>query len=535
MSSGPLLLVPLLLGQPAEPSPPFIDTYFRQQWQNQKITPAARTSDHAFLRRASLDLLGRIPQLAELDVFFKDPPATRRGKLIERLLAHPDYAWHWAKIWEDWLLGASTDAVARQALHGWLRDHVAKNTSHKILAEQLLTASGSTRDNPAAHWYVAQRGQPFPESKWRDYGQYDMVPLTGLAGRLFLGRRVQCVECHDHAFTSELRQDHFHAFNGFFRQVAFRDKKAGKERWVEVDDDPKLNASGILPLERRNGLFLYTRPKYFDGPTWDAKFKQARRQFVTEQIVRDPDFARAHVQRLWGYLFDHGMSEYSDVDDPGEHNPVAHPKLLDHLAGRFSKADYDVKSLLRTICTSDVYALDSVANKSNDTPDHAKYFSRWQLRPLTPDQIVDSLLVVLLPDAEPKERVKVRADWLRQFAVPAPPPYSHCEAQKLGPSLAFPTEQMLWLMNGPSLQQAVAKAVTTLLQNKSDDEILHALFLRTLSRPPSPKEMKIVQGYGDRILRGEIRGDLAPAARRRVFVEDVLWSLLNCAEFATNH
>jgi hypothetical protein len=169
----------------------FINRELAQQWQAQKLTPSERTTDLEFLRRASLDLIGRIPTVKEQQAYLADDAAQRRRLLIDRLLGHDDYARHWAHVWSAWLLGGSAEADAQAAFHGWLQQHFANNRSHKELAERLLTAAGTTRDNPAVHFYVAQRGQQLRVKEWQDYGQYDMIPLTGQVFRALHGRRLQ--------------------------------------------------------------------------------------------------------------------------------------------------------------------------------------------------------------------------------------------------------------------------------------------------------------------------------------------------------
>jgi len=234
-----LLLLTLALSQGADDPTAVINRELAARWQTEKLTRADKTEDHEFLRRASLDLIGRIPTLDEQAAYRKDAPEKKRRLLIDSLLAHEDHARHWANLWTAWLFGSAGDDQARQAFHGWLQKHFAGKGSHQEMVEKLLLAKGSTRDNPAVQLFVAQRGQPIPKDQWKDHGQYDMYPLTGHVFRVLHANRLRCVQCHDHPFNENLGQHDFFQMNLFFKQVAFT-AKGGKPRVEAIDDDPEL-------------------------------------------------------------------------------------------------------------------------------------------------------------------------------------------------------------------------------------------------------------------------------------------------------
>jgi hypothetical protein len=537
MKTTSLLFLSLLSGQPQDRPGELIEEHFRKHWQAEKITPSVAASDHAFLRRASLDLIGRVPTRAEREAFFKDPAKIRRARLIDRLLDDADYAHHWGNIWADWLLGARDDPAVKAALQDWLRRHLAMGGSHKLMAKRLITATGSTRDNPAVFWIVAHRGESFAKKKWAEYGQFDMNALTNLSSRLFLGKRVQCVQCHDHPFGTDLRQDHFHALNGFFRQVSFRDLEIGKERHVEVGDDPKLHERGIMFYERRNGVIRFTVPRYFDGAKWDAKSKQTRRQFLADQVVQDPYFARAYVHRIWGYLFNYSLTGYPDADDLGDHCPESyHSDVVNRLAKEFVKSEYDPKAIFRIMCTSEAYGLSSVANKTNAGSDKAMHFGVRQVRPLSPEQFVDSLIVVLRPKLERDARAVLSRSWLNEFQGLSRQPPSHCDAENLGAPAGFSSDQVFWVMNSKTIHRALTEdnaVVAQALRQKTVEAALDYLFLAAVGRPPTATESKALSNPKAARLAKQV--DLTRIDMRRGYYEDILWGLLNSAEFATNH
>lgn len=529
----------------------FINQYFVQHWRENQITPSATCSDHEFLRRASLDLIGRIPTVPEIDAFFKDPSKVRRRLLIDRLLKHEESPRHWADVWTHWLLDPSSDMQARYAFHSWLQQHFAKNGSHEELAWKLLTARGTIRDNPAGHFIVAHRGQMFPEKDWRRSGQYDMLPLTVQVARVFHGRRLLCAQCHDHPLDHELGQQHFYGINGFFTQVEFKHKQVGNERNEEIGDNPELNRKGIVGYVRRNAVVLYTDPTFLDGSKPTPGNILSRREFLADRLVQHLDFARAYVNRMWAYFFGHDLchspegdvignyqvSHPQDGDDIGSRQ-VVHAKLMDRLAREFIKSGYDPKALVRAICLSDCYSLSCVANKTNAAPDRAVAFARQQLRPLSNEQIVASVMTAtLLPQ---KDRENRRAVWLKELHTAPIPAPSECEFEPRNTYIISLSHQSRWMMNSKAVNESLRQETGTVAalarrKPKITEEAVEALFLHALSRPQSRAEIARFLAPGNFLPESRAKANPDTSDFLRSYYEDVFWALLNSGEFALNH
>ncbi|MBL8800078.1 MAG: DUF1549 domain-containing protein, partial [Planctomycetia bacterium] len=110
---------------PIEEPVKIINEYFANSWKENSIQPAARCDDYEFARRAFLDIIGRIPTVAEIDQYIKDPPATRRGQLLDRLLTGElkgAYASNWATIWTNWLMTRTGPNLFKQQIHLWLEE-----------------------------------------------------------------------------------------------------------------------------------------------------------------------------------------------------------------------------------------------------------------------------------------------------------------------------------------------------------------------------------------------------------------------------
>ncbi len=157
-------------------------------WKANKVTPSRYVDDYEFIRRASLDIIGRIATPAEIKAYIKDPQEKRRSMLIERLLKHEDYARHWGNLWSNWLLTRS-GVFGRGKYHDsmtyWLEQQFALNKSYAEIATKLLTASGDNETNGATNFILAHLGERVPPAKEKEQGQYEMVPLTSRITRSF--------------------------------------------------------------------------------------------------------------------------------------------------------------------------------------------------------------------------------------------------------------------------------------------------------------------------------------------------------------
>jgi hypothetical protein len=538
-----LLIAALSLGQVADDPVSFINRELALNYQSQKLTPSEKTSDQEFLRRSSLDLIGRIPTIAEQSAYMMDSPAKRRALLVNRLLDHDDFARHWANVWTDWLLGSAGDDTGRQAFHGWLQTHFARNGSHKEMVEMLLLAKGTTSDNPALQFYVTHRGQLLPEKEWEKYGQHDMIPLTGKVFRVLHATRMQCVECHDHPFYGDLRQGDFHQMKALFLQVEFTSKKETKATEM-LGDNPAFNGNALIFWERLNSTQLGAQPSFY-SEVWNRKLKQTRREFFTERFIKHPDFARAHVNFIWAQIFGHGLTQTADHDDMGEHNPVKHPKILDRLAADFVKSGHDPKALLRWICNTDAYGLKSIANKTIAGPDHAMYFARMQARPLSREQLAESVLVALTTDNYVKRRDDLRAKLLKEFKLlPPTPRHLHCDIEPLNPEGNLSIRRALWMMNSATLNRELAAddgTVAKALEKaggaslKGISNAVPDLYAIALCRPILASER--VRLASPQLFSFRPRSEKTGSAAKfwSDYGEDILWSLLNSNEFALNH
>jgi len=516
-----------------------INKHLAEAWQANKLTPADKCSDYEFIRRASLDIIGRIAKLDEIDRYMKDPPSVRRQMLVDRLLASPEYVEYWSTIWTHWLMTRTGETLYRDQIKLWLSEQFeAEDFSVRKMAEELLTAKGKSNENGAVNYILAHLGgpnggnNPNPQVLEKE-GQFDMVPITSRTVRLFLGYQIQCTQCHDHPFNADWKQKHFWGVNTFFRQVQREgnpqmQQQANMPRpQLTLKDNNTFNKSGIIFFEKRSGVFLPSEAVFLDGSRLPKGSMQQlnRREELAKFIVNNKNFSRAYINRMWGHLFGRGLNVKPAFDDFGEHNDVVHEEMLNELADAFIKGGYSPRKLIRWIAASEAYQLRAVANKTNDQPEAEAYMSRMMLKAMSPEQLLESLIVATRPSAakDEKELTKFRADWMSRLVV------NFGDDEGNEGNFSGTVVQALLMMNGRDINQAISKESGTVqraMKFTKGKETTDYLFLATLNRPATPKEYQQILGrLAMRIKDSDNAGPL----------QDLFWALLNCNEFFLNH
>ncbi|MCC7374371.1 MAG: DUF1553 domain-containing protein [Verrucomicrobiales bacterium] len=496
----------------------FIDDLAYAQFQKLGLFPSDLCSDAEFLRRAYLDLIGVLPTPEDAREFLQgdaDNSRERRAALVERLLQRPEFGDFWANKWAD-LLRPNPDRVGVKSvflLDQWLRDSFRANKPYDAFAREIITAEGSNhRDGPIVVY--RDRREP-PE-------------LATMFSQLFLGVRLECAKCHHHP-NEKWSQDDFYQMAAVFRGV--HQKGAGLSPPISAGSETFYAAAGGSVNHPVSGVSMKPRPP--DGP-WleeggDALDpRQAFARWLT--APENPFFARAIVNRVWASLFGRGFVE--PVDDFRVSNPPSNGPLLDALSADFARHGFDAKHLLRTITSSRLYQLSSTPNDSNlaDT----RNYSRSYRRRLPAETLLDAVNDITGVDDEfngcpPGTRAmqtwsyKVRSQFLDAFGRPNSSSDCPCERD-----VRTSVVQALHMMNSRRLQEKLAGSegrVNTLAKGDlPPDKIVTELYLATLSRYPSTDELQ----------RATAPFAADPAARRAA-IEDVLWALLNSAEFVFNH
>jgi hypothetical protein len=506
----------------------YVDQQIRQAWSDNEVKPSAVASDEEWVRRAYLDLIGRIPSLEETTTWLKDDSPRRKVALVDSLLEHPDYVRNFTAIWTNHCIGRGTPRrVNRPAMEKFFRETFAKNRPWNDVVQDLVTAEGHFEENGAVNYILAQ-------TQMRD----EAVQLTAKTTRLFLGIQVQCTQCHNHPFN-DWQQSQFWQFNSFFRQVRRIDRRKQDPNTGRLVDDysevVRGNFSGPVYFEKRNGLMQVAFPEV-DGrkvdPDGEDRRAELSRLLVEPVSGETPLIAKAFVNRVWAHFMGYGFTR--PVDDMGPHKPASHPEILDRLAADFVSANYDVKQLIRWIANCEAYSLSSKSDAKNEIDNPAAgempLFSHAYLKSMEAEQLYDSLIVATNAhqsgNAGWDTQEQQRRRWMQQFIV-AFDNDENDEATTFNGTIP----QALMLMNSELTDTAVSAEPGSFLHQvlsesrSSDAKRFQQLYLAALSRYPTRGEVsrarKLFRAYG-------------PDGRVAAF-QDLFWALLNSNEFIFIH
>lgn len=500
-----------------------INQELRQSWADNGVEPSPVADDAEWMRRVYLDIVGHVPEAQEVEKFLVDKDKSKRTKLIEQLLDDPGYTRNWTTVWTNLCIGQQTPRrVSREGMQKFFREAFGRNRAWNEVVYDLVSAEGHFEENGAVNFLLAQMQD-----------QDDGVQMTAKTTRLFLGMQVQCTQCHDHPFN-EWKQDQFWKFNSFFRQTAKIDhRKSDPKDGRMVDDFSEVvwrDYQGPVYFERRNGEMKVAYPIYF-GAEVDPSAATERRTELAKLMTsgEQPLIALAMVNRMWCHFFGYGFTR--PVDDIGSHNPPTNPALMDRLAKEFVHSGYDLKQLITWIASSAPYQLTSKSGKKNqqDNPSAGEIplFSRVYVKPLTAEQLYDSLIIATNAHKSGRssweQSEKKRQEWLGQFVRA----FGNDEGEESS-SFDGSIPQALMMMNGDLVGDAVSfksgSHLEEILAGKgSDVQKVHKIYLASLSRMPTRAEMNAVQKF--------FRSGADPQS----VYSDLFWALLNCNEFIFNH
>jgi hypothetical protein len=487
----------------------YIDRLVDRTLERLKIQPSPVTDDARCFRRLSLDLTGRLPSPESVRAFLGDPTPSRlkRAKMIDKLIASPEYVDQWTVKWGD-LLQSSRKYLGEKGAYEfqhWIRDAIASNRPYDALVRELLTARGSSYDNPAANYFRVTR---------------DPKPAMEKTTQVFLGVRMVCAQCHDHPFE-RWTQNQYYEMSAFFSAVGIR---AGYEVGEEIVFDQR---SGYEMKHPKDGRVM--KPEFMlassiapdvpDGP-------QRRDALAAWLTSRDnPFFAKAIVNRMWSYFMGKGIID--PVDDIRASNPPSNPALLEALTKDFVAHNFDLRYLMRTIVSSRVYQTSIVTNEWNASD--RDNFSHAVPRRLSAEELMDAVSSAAGASARfpevPEDTAASqlvdphigREGFLDVFG--RPPRESSCECERRSD---FSLPQALNLVNGRTISDAVAdpkgRVARLVLSGTSDEAIVDELYLAGLSRLPTKEERQ----RGVEYLSNAAKGSRA---------QDLLWALLNSKAF----
>lgn len=478
------------------------------------IEPAHVCSDVVFIRRVFLDVIGTLPTASEVRTFLADTHPDKRARVIDRLLVREEFADYWTMKWCDILRVKAEFPInlwpnAAQAYHRWIYAAVRDNVPYDQFVRALLTCSGSNFRAGAVNFYRAMQNRDAQ-------GVAHAVALAFLASRM-----------------EKWPADQTAGFVPFFSAVGYKATQEWKEEIIYFDPEklPVEGVAAVFPAVDDTGA---TR-----APASTVRLTRDRdpREVFADWLTRpdNPQFARAFVNRAWGWLLGRGIVE--EVDDMRPDNAASNPELLRFLEQQFVASHFDVKALFRLILNSHTYQLSSIAR--SDRPEAAANFASYALRRVEAEVLIDALNDItgttekyssaipepytFIPETERSVALpdgSITSSFLELFGRPARDTGEQSERNN-----RITASQRLHLLNSTQVQRKIEqgpKLQALFRSRRAPREIITELYLTVLSRPPNDDERAVIAEY-------------ISTHDRRTGVIDTAWSLINTPEFLYRH
>ncbi len=487
----------------------FIDGLVWEKLATVGIVPSQTAADHTFLRRAYLDVIGRLPTLEETRAFLSSDAPSKREELVDSLLSRPEYADFWANKWAD-LLRPNPYRVGikpTMAFDAWIRQAFRENRPYDQFVRELVTAQGSAWRNGAATLF---RDRRTPDE------------ITPVVSQLFLGIRLECAKCHHHPFEV-WSQDDFYSLAAYFARVAH--KGQGISSPISGGEETVFVAESGSVKHPITGQVLEPRPLF--GKARPIEAGEDPRQALADWITADdnPYFAQVAVNRVWADLMGRGLVD--PVDDLRATNPPSNPALLAAVADDFRQQGYDLKKLIRRILTSHVYALSSVPNERNvsDTRNYSRHYRTRLRAEVLLDAVCDITGTEERFSAMPEGSRSIEI-WTHRVGSLFLDAFGRPDANQDPPYERMPDAtivQALHLMNAPQLHKKFSgddgRAAKLAASDKAPAEIVEELYLLIYNRYPEDDE------------RQAVTEAFTANPDRRHATEDLMWALVNTPEF----
>ncbi|PQO44927.1 cell surface protein [Blastopirellula marina] len=485
----------------------YIDELVGAKLHKLRIVPSEVCSDEEYIRRATVDITGKLPTEEEYREFMADNSDNKRAKLVDRLLERKEFSEIWAMRWAELLMIKSTNTVSQKSAflyYSWLTEQISNDVPLDQMVREVLTASGGTFSNPPSNYYEIER---------------DTLKTAENVAQVFMGLRTQCAQCHNHPFD-RWTMDDYYGFAAFFAQIGRKNTEDYRERII---------------YDRRGGDVRHLvdnrvmAPKFLGGVEPDLKGRD-RREVLAEWLTapENPYFAPSVANRIWTSFF--GVGIVDPVDDVRVSNPASNPELYQTLGDKLVEYNYDFKKLVRDICASKTYQRTTVPNDSNRSD--TKNFAYAQVRRIPAEQLLDCISQATnhdekfsgLPLGSSAVQIadgKTSNYFLTTFGRAPRETVCSCEATT-SPTLS----QALHMLNGSATQGKISQGKLVenwLKEGLSEEAIIEKIFIRCLSRKPTAEESE------------KLTATMKDEENKQRGLEDVFWAVLNSREFMFNH
>lgn len=489
-----------------------IDEVLQADWSAAGITPAAVVDDRTFLRRVSLDLIGRIPTVAETNEFLGNASADKRTALVDRLLATDEAARNFREIWDALLLGRRNGRREdKRRDNGWftfLEASFKNGRPWNEVVSAVIEARPQKPEDKGALWFLYEKKNEHQQ-------------IAEAIAPVIYGTRIDCAQCHDHPLAREIKQGHYWGLVAAFNRSKNTEK--GPPAVTESAVGGFINFTNLKKESQPAVICMLTgttidesRPdptakeedtnERYQDPNAAVKVpKFSRRTALAKAATENnPLLARSFVNHAWALMMGRGIVH--PVDEMNSKNPPSHPVLLDWLAQDFAKHNYDVRRVYRNIALSSAYQR---GRSAVELP--VDSFASALERPLIAEAMARSACIAT--GQSPSDE-KLRKSMVETFP-------------DILPRVTRATiQQAMFLANSEAFSGLFAPSLglEPLAQIPSLEERASQAFRQALLRDPAADELQHAVEYL------QSRPDHATEA-----IGQLLWSLASGPEFLTNH
>ncbi len=413
----------------------------------QKITPNPIVDDATFVRRAFVNIIGRTPTLNEAKHFIDSKDPEKRFKIVDKLVQTPGFNSQLFNFWTDLLRVKTRNETAGLGWHVWLKNAVNKNMPYDHMVNHMLSAQGHVADNPAAGYYLRDRGM--------------LLDNVSNTVQVFLGQQIGCAQCHDHPFDDTTQMEYFQlaAFLGGteYRFQGGRDKI---KELVGVAPGKNKNMMGMANMSRKErremrqkmkgklqkardlgSVFRYhNRNALYDNPQKELKLPKdyqyddgkpgenvkpgflfgletkdipptQRRKYFAKWVTspKNPYFTKVIANRLWKQAFGYGL--VANPDDWSNSPDPLFPEIVDLLEKAMIAADYDLKQYLRILYQTKLFQRQ--VTSESPAPGFSFHFAGPALRRLSGPQLRDSLITLLSGNIDHNTDESLQKSWTK--------------------------------------------------------------------------------------------------------------------------
>ena len=433
---------------PAAANP--VDTLLAAENAGVTVKTAPVIDDLAFLRRIYIDIIGRIPTVAEIEEFQASPSVDRRTKIIDKLLADGRFADRWTVFYAD-MLRLRSNAEGGNAFLAFVHQATESGMPYDEMCRQLIVANGKANYTPQVGFILGDQADP--------------MALAGVTSQTFMGIRIACAQCHDHPFDKWTREEFYGlaAYFGKTRRIenqftntifttegetttvlwppegvgAAADRKPMQPAFPFDLDSAETEAPHIARFlklraeqeRKRNALAKKDAGPSLEDLVAEAdkavqkatakteadetgvtdenqkererlklladRYRESEQRRELAEFITNPRnryFSRSFVNRVWAELVGRGFVQ--PIDDFSDGNQPSHPKTLDYLADEFVASGYDLKSLVRNIVTSEAYQRGHIIDADEQTRMSAEAaFAATPMRRMLSEVLYDSIVL----------------------------------------------------------------------------------------------------------------------------------------------